>query len=105
MVQHLVATISVDNVAILEHPISIAENTFAREGTNFNLSDIAIKFEDGPVIQASEMHMEFTGTAKLLNKITGPNETPSDYGLRITMLEAISQVRYILRTLEPFVVN
>ena len=60
---------------------------------------------DGTIVLASEVDLEFTGTAKIFIQITrvGENEPPSDFPLRLTMLSAITEVRRVLRLFERFV--
>lgn len=60
---------------------------------------------DGSQVLASEVDMKFTGTAKILVKITGVrgNEPPSDFLLQTTMLDAMLVVRGFLRSMEPCV--
>ena len=79
---------------------------FAKDGTVVRFTLPAdLTAPDGTVVQPSEVHMEFTGTAEILIKITriGGNEPPSDFGLHETMLMAIQDVREILRRMELFV--
>ena len=60
---------------------------------------------DGTIIEPSEIHMEFTGTAKVLIKVTqgGGNQPDFNFPLQLTMLRAIEKVRGILRDMEPFI--
>lgn len=82
-------------------------------GEQFAKDDTVIGWEmpsnrmapDGSIVKPSEVNIEFTGTAKILIKITriGGNEPPSDFPLRLTLLTLIQDTRRILRLMEPFV--
>jgi len=88
---------------------------FPLEAYEFAKDDTVIGFElpeertdsDGRTVLPSEVDMHFTGTSKIFIKVAriGGNEPPSDFPLRLTMLQAIRNVRMILRTFEKFVIR
>lgn len=82
------------------------KDEFAKDDTIVGFDMVAdFPMPDGTIVQPSEVNMEFTGTAKIFIKITrvGGNEPPSDFPLRLTMLDAMNQVRWILRLMKPYV--
>jgi hypothetical protein len=62
---------------------------------------------DGSLIKPSEVNVDFRATTIVHVKVSrlGGNQQPADFRLIDAMLHAISDVRLILRKLEPFVIR
>lgn len=105
-VQNLIGTFTVRNSPAGARTDFILGHTFAQDDTIVGWEAPANRTApDGTILKPSEVGLEFTGTAKILVKITrlGGNEPPSNFALRRTMLDAIGEVRRILRLMEPVV--
>jgi len=85
----------------------LPRDRFAKDGTVIGWGWPERKYPDGTIIQQAEVEMQFTATAEILVKVTriGGNRPPDDFRLRKTMLLALSDVRRILRLMEPFVIQ
>ena len=106
-IQHLVGRIAIRGVSVVDWPM-LASHEFAKDNTvvGYELPENATDPTGTPVL-ASEVDMQFTGTAKIFIKVTriGGNEPPSDFPLRLTMVQAIRNVRRTLRLFEQFVIR
>lgn len=106
-IQHLVGRIAIRGVSVVDWPM-LTRYQFAKDNTVVGY-ELPEKRTDptGRLVLASEVDIQFTGTAKIFIKVTriGGNEPPSDFRLRLTMLQAIGNVRTILRRFEQFVIR
>jgi len=73
---------------------------------NINLDGIH-HLDDGSPVKPSDMEMHLTGTAKILIQVPriGGNKPPDNFRLDTIMPTALSDVRGVLKRLEPFVRN
>lgn len=89
------------------HRLLAAGEQFLKDNTviPYNFPPNGILHPDGSFVQPSDMEMHFTGTAKILVKVTriGGNQPPDDFLLDTIMDMALSDVRTILTKLEFFV--
>ena len=106
-VQNIIATVYLRGTAATDPFTDFGfKDEFAKDDTIVGFDMVAdFPMPDGTIVQPSEVNMEFTGTAKIFIKITRatPNEPPSDFPLQLTMLNAIGEVRRVLRLMKPFV--
>ena len=106
-IQHLVGRIAIRGVSVLDWHV-LTPHKFAKDDTVVGY-ELPVERTDptGAIVLASEVDMQFTGTAVIFIKVTriGGNEPPSDFPLRLTMLQAIRNVRTILRSFEQFVIR
>ena len=85
---------------IVRPPTGLGPNQFLRDDAEIKIR-VPVPFTTNP-----EVRMEFRGTASVSIKIAhgGRNEPPTEFQLYQFMGTALSTVRLILRTLEPFAV-
>ncbi len=105
-VQNLVRRISIRGyVVTLPHEMGM--DHFAKDNTQVGIDWTGHPWPGEPNLKASEVDVQYTGTATVFIKITriGGNEPPSEFPLRLTMLTAIQEVRRALRLLEPFAIR
>ena len=85
----------------------LPNNAFAKDDTIIGWEWPDRRFPDGTVIKQSDVDMQFTGITEILVKVTrrGGNKPPYDFRLKQTMLDALRDVRRVLRLMEPFVIR